>query len=837
MMDSMATGAFSTRSFSKPECSGRAMPVSSMGSNCYAVRFPLLSSDPTVSTLVGLHHCYDVTAVRRVVNTNEQSDDFAKGRRWRGDANGFARGRRAGAMAKVSWAPESSPVNEIPYEDFRVDVLERFGEVGGEFKGVVSTHLMRLPWSLFQPQKFAHSKGGRLRSGVRRVVDQLIQSAQPVANSLDFRCSQNGLSRSGRNGGQVGNWSMANAVNTSVDTSSSEEDVDCQVEAVSWRERHISASVRIEASQERVWEVLTDYGRLAEFIPNLTRSEQIPCPHPGRKWLLQEGKQTAMYWQIEARVVLDLEELPDAKDGKELRFSMVDGDFKRYVGRWYLRPDIRSGTTTLHYEVNVTPRLLFPAAFVEQIIKSDLPINLRAIADRAEDNILGEAGSAQLSEGFSAPVALMERAKSGEKGYTWGAIGSSCQLGKPCVVDEVHLRRFDDMLENGGVHRRVVAAITVEAPAQNVWAVLTDYERLHEFVPNLAICEVLTRDKNRVRLLQEGCKCLLYMVLHARVVLDLWERPRYEILFQQVEGDFDSFQGKWTLEPLGAQHTLLKYVVDTRMHRDSLLAEALVEEVIYEDLPANLCAIRDRVELLESSILQNGRNGVNEEKTINKQDLHEDVSKKDEARSRRRDPPRIRKRPLVAGLQRDFNILEKELLKFIAEKGTLGVMPMRDELREAGRVDLEKAIARNGGFGPVASKLDLSLAYKERKPKGYWDDLQNLHKEIMLFQKEQGKDRTLMPTRRSLEKAGRYDLARSLEKWGGLREVARVLGLQVKKQQISRTVKTDSPPPSSLKVSDINEADIQAPLKTMRPLKSKKWITMRRGAAMDSIDQ
>lgn len=132
------------------------------------------------------------------------------------------------------------------------------------------------------------------------------------------------------------------------------------------------------------------------------------------------------------------------------------------------------------------------------------------------------------------------------------------------------------------------------------------------FIPNLVICEVITRDKNRVRLLQvfsskfglfisgfvlvinclgeteteikmlglqKGCKCLLYMVLHARVVLDLWERPRYEILFQQVEGDFDSFQGKWTLEPLGAQHTLLKYVVDTRMHKDSLLAEALVEEV------------------------------------------------------------------------------------------------------------------------------------------------------------------------------------------------------------------------------------------------------------------
>jgi hypothetical protein len=204
------------------------------------------------------------------------------------------------------------------------------------------------------------------------------------------------------------------------------------------------------------------------------------------------------------------------KDGKELRFSMVDGDFKRYVGRWYLRPDARcvilvlsfysisfshvsilsemlqsldisldcrSGTTTLHYEVNVTPRLLFPAAFVEQIIKSDLPINLRAIANRAEEsvNILRGAGSAQLNEGSSAPVAVKEGAKLGERGYSWGAIGLTCKIGKPCIVDEVHLRRFDDLLENG-VHRRVVAAITVEAPAHNVWAVLTDYERLHEYV-------------------------------------------------------------------------------------------------------------------------------------------------------------------------------------------------------------------------------------------------------------------------------------------------------------------------------------------------------------------
>lgn len=105
-------------------------------------------------------------------------------------------------------------------------------------------------------------------------------------------------------------------------------------------------------------------------------------------------------------------------------------------------------------------------------------------------------------------------------------------------------------------------------------------------------------------------------------------------------------------------------------------------------MPANLCAIRDRVELLESSILQDSESGMNEPGNIDNQELPdpkeysmtpgsislENASKEDDkpkARSGRRASPRIRRRPLVAGLQRDFNILERELLKFIAEQVSL----------------------------------------------------------------------------------------------------------------------------------------------------------------------
>lgn len=44
-------------------------------------------------------------------------------------------------------------------------------------------------------------------------------------------------------------------------------------------------------------------------------SEIIPCPHPGRLWVLQHGMQTALYWQIQARVILDLEEFPRSVGG------------------------------------------------------------------------------------------------------------------------------------------------------------------------------------------------------------------------------------------------------------------------------------------------------------------------------------------------------------------------------------------------------------------------------------------------------------------------------------------------------------------------------------------
>nr|POF00145.1 hypothetical protein CFP56_19101 [Quercus suber] len=581
----------------------------------------------------------------------------------------------------------------------------------------------------------------------------------------------------------------------------------------------IKAQISVHAHIQSVWNALTDYERLADYIPNLVSSGRIACPHPERIWLEQRGLQRALYWHIEARVVLDLQEFPISANHRELHFSMVDGDFKKFEGKWSLKSGTtRSSSTTLSYEVNVIPRFNFPAIFLERIIRSDLPVNLKALACKAEKNFkgiqrialtgnssLGKSTGGVSSFHKSFDGALCEMGKlslgefkerfagsnfgplspsSSELNSNWGIFGKVCRLDRPCMVDEVHLRRFDGLLENGGVHRCVVASITVKAPVRKVWSVLTAYESLPEIVPNLAISKILSRENNKVRILQEGCKGLLYMVLHARVVLDLCEHLEQEVSFEQVEGDFDSFQGKWLLEQLGNHHTLLKYTVESKMRKDTFLSEAIMEEVIYEDLPSNLCAIRDYVERREvaHSLESCDQNRYSKEQSASSSiDIVGDCSSiTTEQVSDLNGEGSFRQRPRVPGLQRDIDVLKAELQKFISEHGQEGFMPMRKQLRLHGRVDIEKAITRMGGFRRIASLMNLSLAYKHRKPKGYWDNLENLQEEISRFQRSWGMDPSFMPSRKTFERAGRYDIARALEKWGGLHEVSRLLSLKVR---------------------------------------------------------
>lgn len=141
----------------------------------------------------------------------------------------------------------------------------------------------------------------------------------------------------------------------------------------------------------------------------------------------------------------------------------------------------RSSSTNVSYEVNVIPRFNFPAIFLERIIRSDLPVNLRALAYRVERNISGNqklslpendldktstdiyGSSTQKTNSSSREKNKLSPGESKEDLVpsisgslplsssevninNWGAFGKTCSLDRPCVVDEIHLRRFDGLL-------------------------------------------------------------------------------------------------------------------------------------------------------------------------------------------------------------------------------------------------------------------------------------------------------------------------------------------------------------------------------------------------------
>ena len=156
-------------------------------------------------------------------------------------------------------------------------------------------------------------------------------------------------------------------------------DVEVSTDRATGRERQISAKIRIPHSVEQVWQILTDYDHLADFIPSLSRSRRIQHPEGGIR-IEQIGTQALLRVKFCARVVLDMVE----KMPHQLDFQMVEGDFKSFCGNWTLQP-LANGSTELCYTVVVLPPRTMPIGLIERKLKSGLVTNLSAIRQRADE--------------------------------------------------------------------------------------------------------------------------------------------------------------------------------------------------------------------------------------------------------------------------------------------------------------------------------------------------------------------------------------------------------------------------------------------------------------------
>ncbi len=159
-------------------------------------------------------------------------------------------------------------------------------------------------------------------------------------------------------------------------------DVEIDVERLEGRQRQITASIVIPTAPDPIWQILTNYDQLADRIPNLAES-CIVGEEGGCKLVKQVGQRKLLGLNFSATVILKIEEdFP-----RQLRFTLIEGDFKLFNGSWNLDPLAPPPSdppeTQLTYRLIVLPPRRMPIGLVERSLRHDLSLNLTALRDQA----------------------------------------------------------------------------------------------------------------------------------------------------------------------------------------------------------------------------------------------------------------------------------------------------------------------------------------------------------------------------------------------------------------------------------------------------------------------
>lgn len=171
--------------------------------------------------------------------------------------------------------------------------------------------------------------------------------------------------------------------------------------------------------------------------------------------------------------------------------------------------------------------------------------------------------------------------------------------------------------EIGKNSRRIRSQVGIDASLETIWGILTDYERFADFISGLAVSKLLQKGGSFARLFQIGQQSLaLGLKFDAKGIVECYEKEletlpfgrRRDIDFKMVEGDFQTFEGKWSIEETYTERyknsneaegvekdfektTTLSYVVDVKPKM--WLPVRLVEGRLCREVQLNLSCIRE----------------------------------------------------------------------------------------------------------------------------------------------------------------------------------------------------------------------------------------------------
>jgi ribosome-associated toxin RatA of RatAB toxin-antitoxin module len=157
------------------------------------------------------------------------------------------------------------------------------------------------------------------------------------------------------------------------------------------------------------------------------------------------------------------------------------------------------------------------------------------------------------------------------------------------AAPDLHVERVEGA--DGGKVYRIASSGTVAAAPDVVWRILTDYNHLADYVPDVKSARVLSRRGNKVIVEQEGAASFLFFSRDIRLVVQAHEQAPNRIDVTLVDGDMKVYRCSWELIPLDASGgTRIRYeaTIEPKFYVPGIVGASIVRSDVARMMKAVL---------------------------------------------------------------------------------------------------------------------------------------------------------------------------------------------------------------------------------------------------------
>jgi hypothetical protein len=150
-----------------------------------------------------------------------------------------------------------------------------------------------------------------------------------------------------------------------------------------------------------------------------------------------------------------------------------------------------------------------------------------------------------------------------------------------------------EIFSKGRWPQRIRASIYIYEETQKIWQLLTDYDHLADYIPDLLSSRLIKQEDDTVIIEQKNKARILFF--HKTLFQKISVKHEYpeRLIFKGIKGDMDIYEGKWILKKINNKSTLLTY--DLKVKPNFYVPQWLFRYKLKKTISKSLNAIRNHI--------------------------------------------------------------------------------------------------------------------------------------------------------------------------------------------------------------------------------------------------